>query len=114
MVAYVTVVAQQEPSWIRRLPTGLTHGALKAPPALAQNHFSDLQRKPPSRVIQTLACASHTEDQVHPPSGHGAPTPRGRRGPGANTHCGPVSPPVLSESAEWAQRLTFSCLSLCG
>lgn len=42
VVAYVTVVAQQEPSWVRRLPTGLTHGALKAPPALAQNHFSDL------------------------------------------------------------------------
>lgn len=55
MVAYVTVVAQQEPSWVRRLPTGLTHGALKAPPALAQNHFSDLQRKPPSRCDSNIS-----------------------------------------------------------
>ena len=66
MVTYVTVVAQQEPPWVRRLPTGLTHGALKAPPALAQNHFSDLQKKPPSCVIHTLIRASHKQDQVHP------------------------------------------------
>lgn len=66
VVTYVTVVAQQEPPWVRRLPTGLTHGALKAPPALAQNHFSDLQKKPPSCVIHTLIHASHKQDQVHP------------------------------------------------
>lgn len=42
VVAYVTVITEQESSGVTRLPTGLTHGALQAPPTFAKNDFSDL------------------------------------------------------------------------
>lgn len=42
VVAYVTVITQQESSGVSGLPTGLAHSALEAPPTFAKNHFSDL------------------------------------------------------------------------
>ena len=64
VVTYVTIVTQQESSWVCRLPTGLTHSALQTPPTLAQNHFSDLQKKQPSHVIHTSTYASCEHDQI--------------------------------------------------
>lgn len=54
MVADVTVVAQQEPSGVGRLPAGLAHGALETPPALAENHVRDLEEKRPACVVHAL------------------------------------------------------------
>lgn len=42
VVAYIAVITQQESSRVGGLPAGLAHGALQTPPALAENHFSDL------------------------------------------------------------------------
>lgn len=45
MIAYVTVITQQESSWVSCLPTGLTHCALKTSPTFAENHFTDLEKR---------------------------------------------------------------------
>lgn len=45
MIADVTVITQQESSRVSRLPTGLTHCALKTSPTFAKNHFTDLEKK---------------------------------------------------------------------
>lgn len=42
VVAYVTVITEQEPSGVTRLPTSFTHGAFQTPPTFAKNDFGDL------------------------------------------------------------------------
>lgn len=46
VIADVTVVTKQEPTWICGLPTGLTHRALQAAPAFTQHHLVDLRGQP--------------------------------------------------------------------
>lgn len=58
VVADVAVITQQESPWVRGLPASLAHRALQAPPALAQDHFSDLEKKQATRVTSTVTCAS--------------------------------------------------------
>ena len=54
VIADVAIVTQQESSGVSRLPTGLTHGALKTPPTFAENHLSDLQNKQSIHAIHAL------------------------------------------------------------
>lgn len=54
MIAYVTVITQQESSRVSCLPTGLTHSALKTSPTFAKNHFSDLEKE--NEIHVTALC----------------------------------------------------------
>lgn len=79
VVADVTIITQEQPSWVCGFPTSFTHCALQAAPAFTENHLGDLNTdtvgmvtlatlgtsKQPSLWTSSKTSAHHTHILFH-------------------------------------------------